>query len=453
MKIKIKLSVQFTLIVFGLLLFFAGLVYYFSASSQHSKFRDNLVDRARNTAILLIDVVEVDSVLLKKIHQSTISLQNEEIVLTDSALRVVYSNKPEYLSEKVLKQNIPVSDKSYFMIAEKDGVCYKHIYNDQSWYVYVMAFDNSRKEYLRELLDVLFWSILISTFFSVYLSYLFSNRAIKPISRLINSIRTINSSKLNNRLDEGNRQDEIAQLAIAFNEMLSNLEISFQNQADFVSNASHELRTPLTIMNVEAEYLLSRNRTKEEYKAHISELIGDIRKLNALLNSLLELAHLNRDINIQRSPVRIDEVIYNSIHQVKSRFQDRKILLKINYPETDNDLLVHGNAGLLTIAFNNLIENACKFSDGEVVTEFLISENFIEIIVSDSGIGIPADQIRAIFTPFKRASNVKYKSGFGIGLSLVAKILEVHDATCEVTSSENKGTQFRLRFSRRSNIK
>lgn len=448
MEIKVKLSIQFTLIVFGLLLFFSSLVYYFSTSSQHNKFRDNLVERAKNTAILLINVVEVDSALLKKIHESTISWQNEEIVLTDSALRVVYSNKPDYLSEKVLKQNVPQSGQIYFSIAEKDGVCYKHRYNNKTWYVYVMAFDSSRKENLRELIDVLFWSILISTFLSVYLSYLFSNRAIQPISRLINSIRTINSSKLSNRLDEGNRQDEIAQLAIAFNEMLSNLEISFQNQADFVSNASHELRTPLTIMNVESDYLLSRDRTTEEYKTHIAGLMSDIRKLNSLLNSLLELAHLNRDIDIHRSPVRIDEVIYNSIHQVKARFQDRKILLKINYPESENDLLVNGNAGLLTIAFNNLIENACKFSDDEVDTEFLISENSIEIIISDSGIGIPADQIKDIFNPFKRATNVKYKSGFGIGLSLVVKILEVHNASCEVTSSENTGTQFRLRFER-----
>lgn len=448
MEIKIKLALQFTLIVFALLLFFASLVYYFSASSQHGKFRDNLIDRARNTAILLINVAEVDSTLLKKIHQSTISLQNEEIVLTDSVMKVVYSYKPDYLSESAIKQHIPQSGKSYFSIAEKDGVCYKHRFNNKTWYVYVMAFDNSRKENLRELIDVLFWSILISIFLSVYLSYLFSNRAIKPISWLINSIRDINSSKLSSRLEEGNRKDEIAQLAIAFNEMLSNLQISFQNQADFVSNASHELRTPLTIMNVESDYLLSRDRSPEEYKAHISGLIGDIRKLNSLLNSLLELAHLNRDINIQLSPVRIDEVIYNSILQVKTRFQGRKIILKINYPEAENDLLVHGNVGLLTIAFNNLIENACKFSEGEVVIEFLILVKFIEINISDSGIGIPSNQLKEIFSPFKRASNVKYKSGFGIGLSLVAKILEVHDVACEVNSSENEGTRFKLRFNR-----
>ncbi|MBK6345548.1 MAG: HAMP domain-containing histidine kinase [Bacteroidales bacterium] len=179
-------------------------------------------------------------------------------------------------------------------------------------------------------------------------------------------------------------------------------------------------------------------------------MITDIRKLNYLLNSLLELAHLNRDVNIQLSDIRLDEVIYTSIHEVKSRYQDRKFLLRINYPENENDLIVRGNPGLLTIAFNNLLENACKFSEGEVITEFLIEEKFIKIIISDSGIGIPSGQMNDIFTPFKRASNVKYKSGFGIGLSLVAKILEVHGVACSVQSAENEGTRFELLFGRGS---
>ena len=97
MNIKIRLSIQFTLIVAGILMFFSVLVYYFSYSSQLSKFREDLLDSAKNTAILLINVAEVDSSLLKKIHQSTISWQNEEIALTDSAYNIVYSNNLQYL--------------------------------------------------------------------------------------------------------------------------------------------------------------------------------------------------------------------------------------------------------------------------------------------------------------------------------------------------------------------
>ena len=92
MNIKTRLSFQFTLIVAGILLFFSLLVYYFSYTSQLNKFREDLLDSAKNTAILLINVTEVDSSLLKKIHQSTISWKQEEIALTDSTLRLVYGN-------------------------------------------------------------------------------------------------------------------------------------------------------------------------------------------------------------------------------------------------------------------------------------------------------------------------------------------------------------------------
>jgi signal transduction histidine kinase len=309
-----------------------------------------------------------------------------------------------------------------------------------------MAFDNSRQVNLSELREILFWSILLSIWLSVLLSYIFSRKAMSPISQIVKNVKAINSSKLSNRLDEGNSKDEIAQLAITFNEMLSNLEIVFRNQEDFVSNASHELRTPLTVMIVEADYLLSRERLPEEYKKHLSGLITDLKEFNFLLNNLLELAHVNRDNNIQLTAVRIDEIIYDAIHQVKNRYQGRKIIPKIQYTEAETDLLINGNSGLLTIAIKNLIENACKFSDNDVIIDFDISVKFIKVTISDKGIGIPPDELGSIYEPFKRASNVKFKGGFGIGLSLVAQIMELHDVDMKVYSAENEGTKFELLF-------
>lgn len=247
---------------------------------------------------------------------------------------------------------------------------------------------------------------------------------------------------------EGNRKDEIDQLAITFNEMLSNLEIAFKNQEDFVSNASHELRTPLTVMILEADYLLSQKHIPEEYINHISGLVKDLKKLNGLLNSLLELAQINRNNNIQLSEVRIDEIVFTSIQHMKIKYPDRKIIPKIAYPENGNELLICGNPGLLTIAFKNLIDNACKFSNDDVIIEFLIIGEFIKIIIMDSGIGIPSNELNNIYIPFKRASNVKFKSGFGIGLSLVAKIFTLHDAALKVFSIENRETRFEILFNR-----
>jgi signal transduction histidine kinase len=448
MNIKTRLSFQFTLIAAGILLFFSMLVYYFSYTSQLAKFRQNLLDSAKNTATLLINVVEVDSSLLKKIQQSTISWKKEELAITDSAFNLVYSNNIQYLLNNATLVNSAIGKLNYFSIADKDGVFYKHIYNNRSYYVFIMAFDKSRIDNLSELRKILFWSILFSIWLSVLLSYFFSKKSIKPISQIIKSVKEINSLKLSNRLDEGNRKDEIAQLAITFNEMLSDLEIAFKNQEDFVSNASHELRTPLTVMIGESDYLLSRERKQEEYVVHISGLISDLKKLNALLNSLLELAQINKDRSLVFSNVRIDEIIFNAIHQVKTKYPGRKIVPKIQYPENENELLINGNHGMLEIAFKNLLDNACKFSNEDVNVEFVITDEFINIIISDKGIGIPSDEVENIYKPFKRASNVKYISGFGIGLALVSKILELHKAELNMNSKVNEGTRFNIVFRR-----
>lgn len=448
MNIKIRLSFQFTLIVTGILLFFSILVYYFSYSSQLIKFREDLLASAKNTAILLINVTEVDSSLLKKIHQSTVSWKREEIALTDSAFNLIYSNNIQYLTDSIMKIYSDKDNINFFSVGEMDGVWYKHNFNNRTYNVFVMAFDDIRPENLSELWKILLWSILFSVWLSVLLSYFFSKKAIKPISRIIKSVKNINSLRLNSRLNEGNRKDEIDQLAITFNEMLTILEIAFKNQEDFVSNASHELRTPLTVMISESDYLLTHVQTQEAYISHILKLVDDLKKLNALLNSLLELAQITSDKNIPLQSARIDEIIFNAIQKVMNKFQGRKIIPKIQYPENGNELLINGNTGLLEIAFKNLLDNACKFSNDDIEIEFLISDKVIKIIISDKGIGIPSSEVGSIYSPFKRASNVKFYSGYGVGLSLVNKIMELHGAPLKVYSKENEGTRFEILFKR-----
>lgn len=448
MNIKLKLSLQFATIVISILIFFAGLVYYFSYQTHISKYRDNLEEFAKNTAILLIDVVEVDSVLLKKIHRTTIWGERDEIILTDSSFKVLYSNKLEYLSSEVLKKRISSSTISYYTLNDKDGIFYRHKFKNKTYYVCAAGYDRIRHINLSQLRGTLFWSIIISAVLSVYLSYIFSRRAISPISRLVGSIKNINALRLNARLDEGNRKDEIAQLAMTFNSMLSDLEMAFRNQEDFISNASHELRTPFSVMLIESEYLLSKDRTTHEYKMHLQRLTDDIRNLNHLVNSLLELANLNRNKELMLVDLRLDEIIFESIKQVKQRFPLRRIIPKIEYPDDKSDLLVLGHSGLLRVAFNNLIENACKFSDNDILVDFVISETDIMVSISDTGIGIPSNQLNTVFNAFARGSNAKYKSGFGIGLSLVHKILEVHQVPYNVESSEQEGTRISMTFSR-----
>ena len=452
MNIKIRLSLQFSLIVTGILLFFSFLVYYFSYERHHARFRQNILDSAKNYATLFINVAEVDSILLNKIQEQTFLWEREELAITDTVYNILYSNNIDYLKDSLTLVKNAYRTFHYFNVSEKEGVFLRHSFENRTYYVYALAFDKTRNVYLEELRKILFWSIMFSILLSIISAYLFARKAIKPISEIIKSVKEINSLRLSNRLDEGDRKDEIDQLSVTFNEMLSDLEIAFRNQEDFVSNASHELRTPLSVMISETDYFLSRERSREEYVNHLSELIKDLKKINGLLTSLLELAQITKNRNIGFSPVRIDEIVFDTIHSIKNRYPELKIIPRIEYPENEDDLIVSGNEGLLMIAFKNLIDNACKFSNENVHVDFSFEKERINVSVADSGIGIPQSEIDNIFKPFTRGSNAKFIGGFGIGLTMVSKIIKLHKADFSISSRENEGTRITLSFIRYNSV-
>ena len=152
MNIKIRLSFQFTLIVAGILVFFSVLVYYLSYSSQLTKFRQNLYDNAKSSVTILIDVAEVDSSLMKKIQQSTISRVNEELAVTDSAFNLVYGNNIDLLSDRETLADVGRNYVNFFSVKGKDGVCFSHLFKNRSFYVYAMAYDRSRMDNFKDLL-------------------------------------------------------------------------------------------------------------------------------------------------------------------------------------------------------------------------------------------------------------------------------------------------------------
>jgi len=435
-------------IVAGILILFASLVYYFTSSTHHEKFRSNLLNRAKNTSIILANHHSVDTILLKKIHQSTFATQNQEIIVADTNFNIIYSFNVLFLTKEQLQLHAGI--EKFFSIGAKDGICYRFEFNQRPAYVYLLAYDKARNDYLKELRQILYWSTLFSLWLSVLFSYLFSRKAFKPVLDIINNVKAINSSSLHKRLDEGEKKDELERLAMTFNEMLSDLEKSFKNQEDFVSNASHELRTPISIMIAESDYFIGKEHSTDEYKAHISNQINDIKKLNHQLDSLLHLAQVNRDSGVLLEPVRLDEILFEAVHQIKTKYKNRKIITKIQYPDNVNDMIILGNSGVLHIAFRNIIDNACKFSGSDVLVELLPLADKLKVIITDSGIGIPSSDIENIFKPFNRASNARYKSGFGIGLSLVAKIMELHNATVSAYSQENSGAQFIIEFDTKS---
>lgn len=173
--------------------------------------------------------------------------------------------------------------------------------------------------------------------------------------------------------------------------------------------------------------------------------MNDAKKLARLSNSLLDLAKASYDpAEISFKPIRIDEILLDARQQVQKVNPDYKIDIHFeNDFENDNQISVNGNEYLLKVAFVNLFENGCKFSDNKqsIVSVFFENEK-IKLRFTDKGIGISEDDLKNIFVPFYRGDNKNFTDGNGIGLLLTQKIIALHKGIISVSSKRNEGTTF-----------
>ncbi len=214
--------------------------------------------------------------------------------------------------------------------------------------------------------------------------------------------------------------------------MVNRIDAAYHSEKNFISNASHELNNPLTAIQGECEIALMKERTPGEYQAAIMRIASETKRIIQLMKNLLFLSH--GDKYIQESPV---EPIM--LADFMMQFLDSRT----RFSPDNFGLSVMANLHLFKIAIVNLIRNAHKYSDGEMV-DIRLRGNVLEI--EDRGIGIPAEELEKINQPFYRASNTRSYEGQGIGLSLSIRILTTYGATVQIFSEEGKGTLVRITF-------
>ncbi|HEY3370529.1 MAG TPA: HAMP domain-containing sensor histidine kinase [Prolixibacteraceae bacterium] len=444
--IRTRLALQFTYIVTFILVLFSLIIYYFSASYRETEFYSRLEKKALTTAKLLIEVKEVDYNLMKIIDRNTLNaLDNEVVLIYDAQNHLIYNsldNDSNPISKPFLDKIRRFKTIRYHE-GQNEAIGLIFTLKSDQYTVIASAYDNYGRIKLHNLIWIIIVGLIISIGLTVYLGRIYANRALKPMSDVIKQVDKINIASLNMRVNEGNGTDEIAQLAITFNQMLERLELAFEMQRSFVSNASHELRTPLTSITGQIEVSLMKSRTQEEYETILESVLEDIKNLNALSNGLLDLAKASSDISaIALQPLRIDEILWQTRSELIERKNDYHISIKFSEPiEDEKELTVQGNDHLLKTAIVNLMDNACKFSSDKSV-EILLSVKGPCIIAKfvDKGIGINQADMESIFHPFFRAKNAKTISGNGLGLTLSDKIIRIHQGTLSIDSQLHKGT-------------
>lgn len=295
----------------------------------------------------------------------------------------------------------------------------------------------------RTLLTVTGISALIAIFLSVYVTRHF----FKPIKNMTRKVQQIRTENLHLRLEEEKNNEEMNHLIRTFNDMLNRIETSFETQNNFISNASHELRTPLTGIIGTADVCLSKKRAPEEYIETLTIILEEAYKLDKKTQVLLSLAQTGFNGKIQKfERVRIDQLLWDAKETIEKLNQKNKIHFDTSLlPENSLRLKVIGNEQLLLLAFTNILNNACKYSNHKTVNLSVgASNNKVFIIIEDFGIGIPEKELGLIYDLFYRASNTKSYEGFGIGLPLTRNIIKMHNGEIHVKSSENVGTTVQI---------
>jgi signal transduction histidine kinase len=232
--------------------------------------------------------------------------------------------------------------------------------------------------------------------------------------------------------------------------MLERLESAFEMQKGFISAASHELRTPLTSMSGEIEVALLKHREEEEYKYILVSMLEEVRRLTRLTNGLLNLAQADMEVAKMRlEVVRVDELLWDCEAQLKRLYPN--YLIRIDFDleaiQSESALDILCNRSLIQTAFYNVMENACKYSVSHAVS-VVISGKDENIILNfkDDGMGIRKEDFEHIFEPFYRSKETGGVQGFGIGLPLTKRIVDIHNGKIFIQSEPNQGTLVRMEF-------
>ncbi len=454
MKIRTKLTLQFIAIVSSLLLISLFTIYYFSKQYRKQEFYNQLINKARTTADLLFNVREVDSALLKIIDKNRKDIYSyENISVYNSENEEIYTNNDTLDFRKLLPDLAEAIDhvrkdgqiKSSSGEMEIIGIPYT--FHHYHYVIIAGAIDRQgliNIRHLKNMLTVIFFILLIVVGVS---GWIYAGRALFPILKVVNEVDKISESNLNLRLDEGHRKDEIEKLSTTFNKMLERIENAFKIQKTFIANASHELRNPLTKITSQLEVALLNERDNEAYKKIINSVLEDIKNLNEVSHRLLQLTKLKSDeAELSFESLRIDDLIWETKLEFLNMHPDYKVNFYLDHlPENENKLKVSGNAAFLKTCFSNLIENGCKFSDDKTVSISLMAKSeYFEIVFKNKGLSIDQQDIPYVFEPFYRSKNSSGSTGYGIGLSLVKRIVTLHKGTINLSSLPDEGTVFTI---------
>lgn len=289
---------------------------------------------------------------------------------------------------------------------------------------------------------------ILITFIIGWLSIRFLTRNLRDIIQQVNRFK---EGDFKSRIKNPEKSD-LSVLAITYNNMADTIEQNIEEiksvdvlRRELIANVSHDLRTPLAIMQgyVDTLQIKKGNLSEQQESDYINIISKSINQLTKLVSQLFEYSKLeSKQIVPQKEPFAITDLI-NDI-QAKYQIITKEKNIKLTATIQEDTPIVFADISLVERVFQNLIENAIKFTPNngsiDIITNY--DNNNVSVRIKDSGKGISLEEQKNIFERFRQSDNNQKKSGFGLGLAIVKKIIELHGTTINLISKPNEGSTF-----------
>lgn len=321
------------------------------------------------------------------------------------------------------------------------------IVNGETYLIEMGAAASELQPILRSLLAILILSIPAAALIVSAGGYVLVSHSLRPVEDIRATAEQITFGNLSNRLPVAATGDELEHLSVTLNQMLARLDDAYQQVSRFSADVSHELRTPLSIMRGELESIIQRESgLPEQLRERIGSVLEETEHLSRIVESLLAISRLDAGQDrLEPTIFDLAELVSITKDQMLLMAEEKRISITTH---ADPAIKVKGNTARLKQVVVNLLDNAIKYTPegGNISIAIYTAPHKAVLEVSDTGIGIPAEALPHVFERFYRADKVRSREqgGAGLGLSIVRSICQSHGGSIEVTSTENKGSTFRM---------
>ncbi len=321
-------------------------------------------------------------------------------------------------------------------------------YQDKQYTINLFRIYNLETEFRQRLMSLFIFSNIVGIIISLFVARYISKTMIRPIQTIRKTAERISIEDLSQRIAYEGPDDELKELVVTFNEMIGRLEVSFNKQNQFISDASHELRTPISVIQGYANLISRWGKSDPDIlEESIDNIKSETEHMTKLIKKLLFLAKDEQNKkHIQKKPLLLNQVATEVLREIEILESEIKVNLVDDAP-----VLIFGDFDLIKQLMWIFIENGMKYTkdkNTEITVKLHSDGKNSYLTISDQGIGIPEEEIPYIFNRFYRVDKSRNQeiSGTGLGLSIAQWIVKQHNGKIMVNSKENEGTEMMVVF-------